>query len=370
MIQVSHLKKTYSNGLQVLRDVNATIGRGEVISIIGPSGTGKSTFLRCLNLLESPSGGSIIVDGQDLLSKKTDVAKIRQKMGMVFQSFNLFNHLSIMDNLCIGPVKLLGKSRKEAEERAMELLSMVGLAEKANAMPSQLSGGQKQRIAIARCLSMNPEIILFDEPTSALDPTMVSEVLGVIRTLAKQGMTMVIVTHEMRFARDVSTRIFYMDQGVVYEEGTPEQIFEHPREERTRVFINRIRDYHYIIRSPRYDLYELQAGMMQFCAKYFLSQLVQFNVQLLAEEVLQIIPLDKGEIDLALKYSEKTGGVSLELLMPAGITSVLKDKNFSPDDLSMTIVRGLCENIHEVVDNTPVGPRVRVCFEMKKMDEE
>lgn len=370
MIQVSHLKKTYSNGLQVLRDVNATIGRGEVISIIGPSGTGKSTFLRCLNLLESPSGGSIIVDGQDLLSKKTDVAKIRQKMGMVFQSFNLFNHLSIMDNLCIGPVKLLGKSRKEAEERAMELLSMVGLAEKANAMPSQLSGGQKQRIAIARCLSMNPEIILFDEPTSALDPTMVSEVLGVIRTLAKQGMTMVIVTHEMRFARDVSTRIFYMDQGVVYEEGTPEQIFEHPREERTRVFINRIRDYHYIIRSPRYDLYELQAGMMQFCAKYFLSQLVQFNVQLLTEEVLQIIPLDKGEIDLALKYSEKTGGVSLELLMPAGITSVLKDKNFSPDDLSMTIVRGLCENIHEVVDNTPVGSRVRVCFEMKKMDEE
>ena len=370
MIQVSHLKKTYSNGLQVLRDVNATIGRGEVISIIGPSGTGKSTFLRCLNLLESPSGGSIIVDGQDLLSKKTDVAKIRQKMGMVFQSFNLFNHLSIMDNLCIGPVKLLGKSRKEAEERAMELLAMVGLAEKANAMPSQLSGGQKQRIAIARCLSMNPEIILFDEPTSALDPTMVSEVLGVIRTLAKQGMTMVIVTHEMRFARDVSTRIFYMDQGVVYEEGTPEQIFEHPREERTRVFINRIRDYHYIIRSPRYDLYELQAGMMQFCAKYFLPQLVQFNVQLLTEEVLQIIPLDKGEIDLALKYSEKTGGVSLELLMPAGITSVLKDKNFSPDDLSMTIVRGLCENIHEVVDNTPVGPRVRVCFEMKKMDEE
>ena len=370
MIQVSHLKKTYSNGLQVLRDVNATIGRGEVISIIGPSGTGKSTFLRCLNLLETPSGGSIIVDGQDLLSKKTDVTKMRQKMGMVFQSFNLFNHLSIMDNLCIGPVKLLGKSRKEAEERAMELLAMVGLAEKANAMPSQLSGGQKQRIAIARCLSMNPEIILFDEPTSALDPTMVSEVLGVIRTLAKQGMTMVIVTHEMRFARDVSTRIFYMDQGVVYEEGTPEQIFEHPREERTRVFINRIRDYHYIIRSPRYDLYELQAGMMQFCAKYFLSQLVQFNVQLLTEEVLQIIPLDKGEIDLALKYSEKTGGVSLEMLMPAGITSVLKDKNFSPDDLSMTIVRGLCENIHEVVDNTPVGPRVRVCFEMKKMDEE
>ena len=240
MIQVSHLKKVYGNGLEVLRDVNATIGRGEVISIIGPSGTGKSTFLRCLNLLETPSGGSITVGGCDLLSKRTDVSKLRQKMGMVFQSFNLFNHLSIMENLCIGPMKLLGKSRKDAEARALELLAMVGLAEKADAMPSQLSGGQKQRIAIARCLSMEPEIILFDEPTSALDPTMVSEVLGVIRTWAKQGMTMVIVTHEMRFARDVSTRIFYMDQGVVYEEGTPEQIFGNPTQERTKAFLSRV----------------------------------------------------------------------------------------------------------------------------------
>ena len=240
MIQISHLRKTYDNGLEVLRDVNATIGRGEVISIIGPSGTGKSTFLRCLNLLESPTSGSIIVDGQDLLSKQTDVPRLRRKMGMVFQSFNLFNHLSVMDNLCIGPVKLLGKSRKQAEARAMELLEMVGLAEKAHAMPSQLSGGQKQRVAIARCLTMNPEIILFDEPTSALDPTMVSEVLGVIRTLAKQGMTMVIVTHEMHFAREVSTRIFYMDQGVVYEEGTPEQIFDNPQCERLKSFLGKI----------------------------------------------------------------------------------------------------------------------------------
>ena len=286
MIQVSHLKKTYRNGLQVLRDVNATIGRGEVISIIGPSGTGKSTFLRCLNLLETPSGGSIMVDGSDLLSKKTDIAKIRQKMGMVFQSFNLFNHMSVMDNLCIGPVKLLGKSRADAEKRAMELLTMVGLADKADSMPSQLSGGQKQRIAIARCLSMDPEIILCDEPTSALDPTMVSEVLGVIRTLANQGMTMVIVTHEMRFARDVSTRIFYMDQGIVYEEGTPEQIFDNPSKERTKVFINRIHDYHYKITSPRYDLYELQGGLVQFCSKYYLSYDVQNKVQLFVEEVL------------------------------------------------------------------------------------
>ena len=365
MIQVSHLKKTYSNGLQVLRDVNATIEKGEVISIIGPSGTGKSTFLRCLNLLETPSGGSIIVDGQDLLSKKTNVAKLRQKMGMVFQSFNLFNHLTIMDNLCIGPVKLLGKSRKEAEERAMELLTMVGLAEKAHVMPSQLSGGQKQRIAIARCLSMDPEIILFDEPTSALDPTMVSEVLGVIRTLAKQGMTMVIVTHEMRFARDVSTRIFYMDQGVVYEAGTPEQIFEHPERERTRVFINRIREHHYLIRSPRYDLYALQGSLLQFCAKYYLSEHVQHQVQLLAEEVLQVVPLDKGEVDLALCYSEKMDSVSMELLMPLGIVTVWKAANFAPDELSLAIIEGLCDDISEEVCDMPESPRVKLKFTLK-----
>lgn len=367
MIEVSHLKKTYSNGLQVLRDVNATIGKGEVISIIGPSGTGKSTFLRCLNLLETPSGGSITVNGEDLLSSKTNVPNLRRKMGMVFQSFNLFNHLSIMDNLCIGPMKLLGKSRQEAEARAMELLAMVGLAEKANVMPSQLSGGQKQRIAIARCLSMDPEIILFDEPTSALDPTMVSEVLGVIRTLAKQGMTMVIVTHEMRFARDVSTRIFYMDQGIVYEQGTPEQIFENPKEERTRIFINRIRDYHYIITSPQYDLYQLQGGMAQFCAKYFLPPVVQFNVQLLSEEVLQVIPLDKGEVDLALRYSEKTGMISLELQMPAGIASVLNNPDFAPDELSMSIIEGLCETIEEQMEELPDGPRLRLRFEIKKV---
>lgn len=365
MIEVSHLKKTYSNGLEVLKDVNAVIGKGEVISIIGPSGTGKSTFLRCLNLLETPSGGSIVVNGEDLLSPKTDISAVRCKMGMVFQSFNLFNHLSIMENLCIGPMKLLGKSREDARARAMELLSMVGLAEKANAMPSQLSGGQKQRIAIARCLSMDPEIILFDEPTSALDPTMVSEVLGVIRTLAQQGMTMVIVTHEMRFARDVSTRIFYMDQGIVYEEGTPEQIFENPQKERTRIFINRIRDYNYQIRSANYDLYQLQGGITQFCNKYFLPQQVQFNIQLLTEEVLQIIPLDRGAIDLALRYSEKTGLIALELLLPSGIASVLDNPSTPPDKLSMSIIEGLCSKIEEVTENLSDGECIRLRFEMK-----
>ena len=343
MIQVEHLQKIYSNGLQVLRDVNATIKRGEVISIIGPSGTGKSTFLRCLNLLETPTAGRIIVDGEELTSPKTDISKVRQKMGMVFQSFNLFNHLSIIENLCIAPMKLLGKSKLEARERGMELLAMVGLAEKADAMPSQLSGGQKQRVAIARCLSMDPEIILFDEPTSALDPTMVSEVLGVIKSLAQQGMTMVIVTHEMRFARDVSSRIFYMDQGLVYEEGTPSQIFDNPQKERTRAFINRIRDYNFTVTSPQYDLYELQGGMINFCQKYFLSDEKQFQVQLIIEELLKVIPLDKGAVDLALRYAEKDSVVSLEVVMPQGVDKVLSAEE--QDDLSISIVKGLCESI-------------------------
>lgn len=228
MIQIQHLEKKFGK-LTVLKDVNIRIKRGEVISVIGPSGTGKSTLLRCLNLLEWPTSGSIIVDGEELLSaNKVDAPKLRRKMGMVFQSFNLFDHLSVLENVCIGPIKLLGMSKVEATRRAMRLLKMVGMAEKARSMPAELSGGQKQRAAIARCLSMNPEIILFDEPTSALDPTMVSEVLSVIRTLAKQGMTMVIVTHEMSFARRVSTRVLYMDQGVIYEEGSPEEILTTP----------------------------------------------------------------------------------------------------------------------------------------------
>lgn len=365
MIEVKHLKKTYGSSLQVLKDVNATIQQGEVISIIGPSGTGKSTFLRCLNLLEQPSSGQILIDGQDLLSSKTDVSKLRQKMGMVFQNFNLFNHLSVMDNLCIGPVKLLNKSRKQAEVRAMELLEMVGLAEKAHSMPSELSGGQKQRIAIARCLSMDPEIILFDEPTSALDPTMVSEVLGVIRSLAQQGMTMLIVTHEMRFARDVSSRIFYMDQGVIYEEGSPEQIFEHPQKERTRVFINRIRDFHYLIQTSHYDLYQLQAGMMQFCQKYFLPQETRFRVQLLTEEVLQMMPLDQGQTDLCLQYSEKENSISLELLLPNGIKSVLEPDSEYHDPLGMSIVNALCDQMEEHLKNSYQGPRLCVRYTMQ-----
>jgi polar amino acid transport system ATP-binding protein len=264
MIKVDHLTKRFGDVL-VLKDINTEIRKGEVVSIIGPSGTGKSTFLRCLNLLDTPTSGDISIDGVDILQKGADIPKVRQKMNMVFQSFNLFAHLTVLDNLTISPIKLLGMDKKAAATKALDLLRLVGLAEKAGNFPDELSGGQKQRVAIARCLAMDPEVILFDEPTSALDPTMVSEVLAVIRRLARNGMTMAIVTHEMDFARDVSNRVFYMDEGLIYEEGTPQQVFENPQKAKTRAFIHRIRSITRHITSTDFDLYALKAEIEHFC---------------------------------------------------------------------------------------------------------
>ena len=314
MISVKNLSKRFDDHW-VLKDINAEIHKGEVISIIGPSGTGKSTFLRCLNLLERPTGGSILIDGVNILQKGTDEPKLRRKMGMVFQSFNLFAHLTVLDNLTLGPMKLLGKSRQEAEAKAIELLKSVGVAEKQHQFPDELSGGQKQRVAIARCLAMDPEIILFDEPTSALDPTMVSEVLAVIRRLAKEGMTMAIVTHEMDFAKNVSSRIFFMDEGIIYEEGKPGDIFENPQKEKTRIFIQRIRKLNEKIISQDFDLYKLNANIELFCARHTADKRTVSHIQLVVEEVLgqMLLPLFPGEpeIDLTLEYSEKTGDFQL-----------------------------------------------------------
>ena len=239
MISVRHLRKSFA-GAEVLRDVNAEIRRGEVISIIGPSGTGKSTFLRCLNRLETPDGGEIIVGGVEVTSPRADLPSVRRRMGMVFQNFNLFGNLTVLGNVMAAPCDLMGTPRPVARAKALELLGRVGLADRGDALPDELSGGQKQRVAIARALATDPEVLLFDEPTSALDPTMVGEVLEVIRALAKTGMTMLIVTHEMGFARDVSSRVFYMDEGVVYEEGSPDAVFSHPRRPRTIDFVGRV----------------------------------------------------------------------------------------------------------------------------------
>ena len=241
LIDVQGLKKYY-NGEEVkaLDGVDLEIDKGEVVVIIGPSGSGKSTMLRSLNLLEIPTGGKIIFDGEDLANPKIDINKHRQKMGMVFQHFNLFPNMNVLKNLTIAPTKLLGKSKEEAEKTALELLERVGLADRADAYPSQLSGGQKQRVAIVRALCMDPEVMLFDEPTAALDSEMVGEVLDVMKALARKGMTMVVVTHEMGFAREVATRVVFMDEGKVLEQGTPEEIFDHPKDERLQDFLSKV----------------------------------------------------------------------------------------------------------------------------------
>ena len=239
MIKVENLKKNFK-GVDVLKGITTEIRKGDVLCVIGPSGSGKSTFLRCLNLLEKPSGGKIIFDGEDLTDKKTDLNRHRQKMGMVFQQFNLFPHMTVLDNLTCAPLMLKKVTREQAEAKAMELLERVGLADRAKSYPNQLSGGQKQRVAIVRALCMEPDVMLFDEPTSALDPEMVGEVLDVMKTLAKKGLTMVVVTHEMGFAREVSNRVLFLDDGNIAEEGTPEEVFGNPKCERLQSFLAKV----------------------------------------------------------------------------------------------------------------------------------
>lgn len=341
MISIKNLSKHFGD-LVVLKDINTEIHPGEVISIIGPSGTGKSTLLRCLNLLENPTSGELKIDGISMLDKHTDIPKIRQKMGMVFQSFNLYHHLSVLENLTIGPIRLLHKNKEEAQQKALELLKLVGLSEKAYSLPSELSGGQKQRVAIARCMAMEPEILLFDEPTSALDPTMVSEVLSVIRRLAKDGITMMIVTHEMEFARNISTRVFYIDEGIIYEEGPPEVIFENPQKEKTKTFIHRIRSQEIPVNSKDYDLYAIQGAFRQFCEKHFLSKRTMDFVIHLAEEVL-LIQKDFSNLLLRLSFSEKENTVNLSCESKGEYFNPLTDEDLK-DDVGMMLILGRCEN--------------------------
>jgi len=239
VINITNLHKNFGD-LEVLKNISTEIKKGEIISIIGPSGSGKSTFLRCINKLEEPSSGHIYIDGMDLMDKNTDINKVRERVGMVFQHFNLFPNMTVLDNLTLSPIMVKKESKEEAEKYALSLLEKVGLSDKANSYPTQLSGGQKQRIAIARALAMKPEVILFDEPTSALDPEMIKEVLDVMRDLTKEGMTMLIVTHEMGFARNVGNRILFMDKGEIIEDCSPKEFFENPTNERIKDFLNKV----------------------------------------------------------------------------------------------------------------------------------
>ncbi len=355
MITIKNLTKSFTmpdgNTLEVLKGINCNIEKGEVISIIGPSGTGKSTFLRCLNCIDPATSGEIIFGNQNILDRNCKLNKVRQKMGMVFQNFNLFEHMTVLENVTNGPIRLLGVSKKEANKQGMELLRKVGLEDKADVMPRNLSGGQKQRVAIARCLSMKPDCILFDEPTSALDPTMVSEVLSVIRQLAKQGMTMLIVTHEMKFAKDVSTRVFFMYGGNIYEEGTPEQIFNNPQREETQNFIGRVRTYTFTLNASNDPTYHKHCQMLDdFCQKYAISNIF-YKIQGLIDEMTQQVIKWNGNTDITVNYSELDYTVTVIFAVHGQREYVLEMMQEDNNKVSNAIIQGICEKTEERMEN-------------------
>ena len=358
VIEVRGLKKSFGD-LEVLRGIDLTVEAGERIAIIGGSGCGKSVFLRCLELLETPNAGKIFVDGEELTAPDVDIDKIRRKLGMVWQRFNLFTHMNVMENLTVAPIKLLGMTEDAAREKAMGLLATVGLTSKADAYPEFLSGGQQQRIAICRSLMMNPKVILFDEPTSALDPTMVGEVLAVIRMLAKQGLTMIIVTHEMNFAREVATRILFFADGEIYEQGTPAEIFDAPQRPKTIAFIHKQKYFSYEIFERAFDLMELQGGIQMFAEKYGLSSRKTNRLQLCCEELIyeMIENTCAGEnilhITLDITYAEVDNSLEIKFSC-AGKEYNPLDKNFEDFDaanLGATILHSLSKDYsHEYSD--------------------
>lgn len=348
MISIKHLEKAYENAVPI-KDINAHIKKGDVISIIGPSGTGKSTLLRCINMLETPTAGSIVIDGVEMTDKKTDILKMRQKIGMVFQFFNLFSHKMVIENIMMAPMDLLGISKQQAFDDGIKYLKMVGLGEKLYSYPDELSGGQKQRVAIARCLAMKPEIVLFDEPTSALDPTMVGEVQAVIRELAEQGLTMMVVTHDMKFSREIATRVLYLDEGVIYEDGTPEQIFDNPCKEKTRAFVKHLRTWEYKIQSADFDIYEMNSGIELFARKQLLSHKQIFNIELIIEELLinQIIKHSQ-DVFIQIGYFEVDKKIEIKFTYTG-----VKFNPYDTEDedlLSMLLARQLTANIRYSYD--------------------
>ena len=359
MITVNHLSKSFRNPdgsvIHVLKDVNCQIEPGEVISVIGPSGTGKSTFLRALNMLVPPTGGEILFEGKNILAKGYRLDLMRRKMGMVFQSFNLFEHMTVLDNVTYAPIRLLKADPAQAREEGMELLRKVGLAEKANVYPSQLSGGQKQRVAIARALAMKPEVILFDEPTSALDPTMVGEVLSVMRQLARQKMTMIIVTHEMKFARDVSTRIFFMNEGIIFEDGTPDQIFNHPIHSATRAFVMRINKLPFDMDGDDFDYPGMLSQMNQFCIKYSIPEKMK-AVSYVTDEMVQVILKNFRPLRIVLSHSDMTGETHLAFMVKGLEKSPFELEE--PDPLSLSLIQGMSQEI--IQEPTTLGFRIKV----------
>ena len=313
MLRVENLTKSFGHNV-VLKDVNLHVKKGEVVVIIGESGCGKSVFLRCVELLEKPDCGRVFIDNEEITSRKSNINKIRQNIGMVYQQYNLFEHLDVMDNLLLAPLKLLKMKRSEAEQKALQLLKEIGLSGREHKMPSELSGGQKQRIAIARCLMMNPKLILMDEPTSALDPGMVSEVLATIRALAKKRTTMIIVTHEFNFAREIADRIIFLSEKGVYEEGTPDEIFNKPKKDRTKAFIHKVRSMVYHVDRADFDLMELQGKIYSFCERYGVRLLETWRLSISLEEMLrEIVKRCRSPVDITLCIDYNTSDSRLDV---------------------------------------------------------
>lgn len=351
VLEIRHLSKHFGQA-QPLRDINCVVRKGETISIIGPSGTGKSTLLRCINRIETPASGQIFIKGEEMTSDPAVIRRMRHDIGMVFQSFNLFSNMNVLDNITLGPKLLRGLTVKEAEQKALELLDMVGLADLADRWPDELSGGQKQRVAIARALAMEPEILLFDEPTSALDPRMVDEVLFVIRQLASRGYTMLIVTHEMRFAESVSDRVFYIDEGVIYEEGTPEQIFHAPKQTRTRVFIERLQVWETTCESGQIDLAAVMGGIAEFARKQFMSAHAMRALQQIFEECCVLTLLARSGAVCPVRFSifsgENEGDCTIEIRYAGGSYNPFAGE----ESLQTRIVRSLVTKISHKWENS------------------
>ena len=370
VIEIKHLKKVFDDDTIPLKDISVTINDGDVISVIGPSGTGKSTLLRCINMLTEPTEGSIIVDGQDITEKGCNLNEIRKKMGMVFQSFNLFGHLTIIENIMNPQITLLGRSRQEAYDKAMYLLQQVGLASKVFNYPDELSGGQQQRIAIARTLAMDPDIILFDEPTSALDPSMIGEVQSVIKMLAKSGRTMMIVTHEMDFARKISNRILFMYDGYIYEEGTPKEIFEHPKKELTKRFIQRLSSLTYKITSSDFDVEAMSDELMGYGEKLLIEAERLSKLMLAFEEICMnnlLVDAENPDILVKVEYSEK-----LDILT---MLICYKGKKFDvQDSASKLFLDLLAEPTTEVrqddITDDPLGYEHMISMRFRWVEEE
>jgi len=338
IISVKNLEKRYGDNI-ILRGVSTDIEKGEVISIIGPSGTGKSTLLRAINYLDPPTSGEVYFDGELITRRNVDA--VRRRVGMVFQNFGLYKHLNVMGNLMLGQVRVLHKSKHDAKEIAYELLKKVGLSERAGHYPNQLSGGQKQRVAIARSLAMEPDVILFDEPTSALDPTMVGEVTTVINKLAKSGMTMMIVTHEMEFAKNVSTRIIYMDEGGIYEEGTAKEIFDSPKRDKTRAFLSRAKSYYYDISSENFDFIELMNSLSNFCILHSLSRQDTNKAQLVVEELTMNLIDAKDLSSICFSFPESLQSFEVNVVYSGNNRDVTLT-----DDISADIIKGIATQIN------------------------